>query len=374
LSDDYCVRFYEYGDEEKLVKLLDDVFRGWPRQDITCSKIDYWRWKHLDNPVSESIMLVTEIGEEIVGSNNSVPMNVRLGNDEFLCVIGTDLAVHREHRRKGIRTRQRIKKMERLLPRGVAYSYHMTGNPILIESGEKENLPKFPHPVAPYVIIKDIDLHISKMPVDDAWLKKLGYRTLEALNKIENQLVTIPKNEDIFIEKIDKLGSDFDIFWDRISKQFDYIGVRNRKYINWRYCDPRAGNYSVYLAKEGDKVLGYIVVCINSFMKDYPVGFVVDLLTHPDHIEASYSLLDEALRYFTNNKINVVNSLVVKGGIFEIPFSRKGFLDSRIRLQVFMRPMSKNDIYEILSSYKPERVHFSWGDHDSLPLQTRLDS
>ena len=355
LSDDYTVRLYEYGDEERLVELLDDVFRGWPRQDITCSKNDYWRWKHLDNPVGESIMLVTENDGQVVGSGNQVPMKVKLGDDELLCVIGTDLAVHRDHRRKGIRTLQKTKKMESLIPHGVAYSYHMTGNPIMIESGEKEKLPKFPHPIAPYVMIKDIDLHIEKMPVDDAWLKKLGYRTLKTLNKIENQLATIPMNDHITIEKREQLEPEFDVFWDQISKEYDYIGVRNRKYLNWRYGDPRAGNYTMYLTREDNEILGYIVLCINSYMEDYPVGFIVDLLTRQEDVDASYPLLDEAMRYFEE-------------------MNRKGLLDSRIRLQVFSRPISKLNVFDILSSFRPERVHFSWGDHDSLPLKTRVDA
>jgi len=373
LSEDYKVRFYEYGDEEKIVELLEDVFRGWPKQDIRCSKVDYWKWKHLENPVAESIMLVTEIDEQVVGSNHSLPMKVKPSDQELLCVIGTDLAVHRDHRRKGIRTRQRIKKMERLIPQGVSFSYHMTGNPIIIESGANQKLPKFPHPIAPYVQIKDIDHHLEKMPVDDAWLKKLGYRTLETLNRIENQLIKIPETGNVNVEKVDRLEPDFDVFWEQVSKKFDYIGVRNSEYLNWRYADPRAGNYSIYLAKINDEIAGYMVICINGYIKEYPVGFIVDLLTNPETVEAAYPLLDEAQKYFDENNVNIVNSLVVKDGVFETSFSRKGFLDSRVRLEVFLRPVSEIKIFDILSAFRPERVHFTWGDHDTLPLKTRVD-
>ena len=374
MSENYTVRFYEYGDEEKIVELLEDVFRGWPKQDIHCSKVDYWKWKHLENPVAESIMLVTEIVDQVVGANHSQPMKVKLGDDELQCVLATDLVVHRDHRRKGIRTMQREKKMERLIPQGVSYSYHMTGNPILIESGENAQLPQIPHPIAPYVQIKDIDHHLENMPVDDAWLKKLGYRTLETLNKIENQLIKIPKNDEITIERIDRLEPDFDVFWEQVSKKFDFIGVRNSKYLNWRYGDLRAGNYTMYLAKKNEEILGYIVLCINGYMKEYPVGFIVDLLTNPDSVDATYPLLDEAMKYFDEHNINIVNSLVVKGGIFETPFSRKGFLDSMVRLAVFIRPIKNIEIFDILSSFRPEKVHFTWGDHDSLPLKTRVDT
>jgi len=327
------------------------VFRGWPKQDIRCSKVDYWKWKHLENPVAESIMLVTEIDEQVVGSNHSLPMKVKPSDQELLCVIGTDLAVHRDHRRKGIRTRQRIKKMERLIPQGVSFSYHMTGNPIIIESGANQKLPKF----------------------DDAWLKKLGYRTLETLNRIENQLIKIPETGNVKVEKVDRLGPDFDVFWEQVSKKFDYIGVRNSEYLNWRYADPRAGNYSIYLAKINDEIVGYMVICINGYIKEYPVGFIVDLLTNPETVEAAYPLLDEAQKYFDENNVNIVNSLVVKDGVFETSFSRKGFLDSRVRLKVFLRPVSEIKIFDILSAFRPERVHFTWGDHDTLPLKTRVD-
>ena len=374
LSSEYVARFYEDGDEPQIVELLDSVFRGWPKLDIACSKVDYWRWKHLDNPVNSSVVLVTEKDNQVVGSNHSMPVRIKVGEEEILGVLGVDLAVDREHRRQGVRTLMRGKKLERLIPLGVSHGYYMTGNPIVIESSNRRKQPRFPNPVAPYVRINNLDMHLHHMPVDDPWVKKLGYRTLKMINRIENSIASIPETDLIEVNRIDSFTENINEFWEKISKHYDYISVRDRDFLNWKYSDPRAGHYTIFQAKEEDVIQGYIIVCINRFNEEYPVGFIVDLLTLPDKMDITYPLLAEAMDYFEENDVNIVNSLVVKGSNFEAPFSRLGFLDSRIDLHIFLRRISGDKELARISNFHPDRLHFTWGDHDTLPLKTTVDN
>ena len=41
-----------------------------------------------------------------------------------------------------------------------------------------------------------------------------------------------------------------------------------------------------------------------------------------------------------------------------------------MRLRTFLRPVSSNDEIEKLPNYSADRIHFNWGDHDSLPPST----
>ncbi len=47
---------------------------------------------------------------------------------------------------------------------------------------------------------------------------------------------------------------------------------RNRDYLNWRYCDPRAGGFLVTQAEENGRLVGFSAPKINHYDPNYPVG------------------------------------------------------------------------------------------------------
>jgi len=51
------------------------------------------------------------------------------------------------------------------------------------------------------------------------------------------------------------------------------------------------------------------------------------------------------------------------------PRARNGFLDSRIKLQLFLHIFEKVDELNKLESSSADKVYFSYGDIDSLPVR-----
>jgi len=257
----------------------------------------------------------------------------------------------------------------------VSFTTSVSGNPIIVDHSMRENLPHFPHPVAGYVLIRDIDLHLERMPVDQAWVKRVGYKALSAVKKLEAAFFgKMSAPEGVRVVPVERFPDDVEVLWDVASKCYDYIGVRDGRYLNWRYCDPRSGPFTTLLAYEGDRLVGYLVYAVNSFLKDYPVGYIVDLLTLPDKPEAADILVGEALEVLWDRDVNIVNGLAVKGSRQEDSYKASGFLDSLVRLHVFMRPVASQAEIQRLSSLAPDRIYFTWGDHDTLPLTTGTDS
>jgi predicted N-acetyltransferase YhbS len=148
IAPKYDIRLYEEGDVTKVVRLLEDVFDGWPNHDVKSGSLEHWRWKHLDNPLGRSLVLVTESGGEIVASNHSCLLRAKVDEAPRLGVVASDLAVDSSHRRKGIRNAMMVKKHEHLERMGVEFTLAATGNPIVIESMLRWKRPRFPHPVA----------------------------------------------------------------------------------------------------------------------------------------------------------------------------------------------------------------------------------
>ena len=67
----------------------------------------------------------------------------------------------------------------------------------------------------------------------------------------------------VFIKKISAFDERIDEFWKIVNDNHDFILERGREYLNWRYCDFRAGEFIVEQAEEDGKILGYIVYNIN---------------------------------------------------------------------------------------------------------------
>lgn len=94
------IRPYEKDDLEGVLRLLrlslgeTKTLRRTP---------ELFAWKHLDNPFGESIMLVAEHREEIVGFRSFMRWSLsRPTGRQLRCVRPVDTATHPDHRRRGI--------------------------------------------------------------------------------------------------------------------------------------------------------------------------------------------------------------------------------------------------------------------------------
>ena len=81
-----------------------------------------------------------------------------------------------------------------------------------------------------------------------------------------------------------------DVFWKEASHQFDFATARSRELLNWRYCDRRGGNFSVVLAEQDGRILGYTVERCSRGK-----GYIADLLALPGRLDVVSSLVRTAL-------------------------------------------------------------------------------
>jgi len=368
LRKEYRIRHYRPGDENGVLELLDLVFDGWPRMDLSCTPLDHWRWKYEDNPLKKIYVTVAESDHKIVGCQHGILHRIKIGDEIVNCSNVADLAVHPNFRRMGIWNKMNEIRGEMWDELGVKLSYWMTGNPIVIEK-YIDVRPNFPNPLINLVNIRDIDLHLEKMPMEREWFIKLGFKTVRTLNDLGNRFRrSLSKNPDVRIEDIEYFDEGMDRLWREVSDQYKIIIERKRDYLNWRYCDPRAGDFTVKQAEEHGQVQGYVVLKINRYREDYPVGFIVDLLTVPNRPDVTHALISDAVGFFDEHKTNIVNSLVVKAHPYEDLFKRHGFVDSRINVRVFFNTRDIGEKFEKLKNTRANSGYFSWGDHDTLPI------
>ena len=364
MSQDIKIRSYQTGDENEIVPLLQFIFDGWPHFDLHCDPIDFWKWKYLDNPIAKGPITLAIRDEKIVGCYHTIPQKLKVKNKKILWADGVDAAVHPNSRKMGIYNKTLKTTLYNLMNNGIAIWKGVTGNPILIKTLAKR-YPYFPKPVITQVRIKNIELHLENQPVTNQLIKKTGFKVLNKLNKIWMSSSTREVRRDKFeIEPISSFSNQIEAFWEQISKHYDCIVERKVDYLNWRYCDPRCGNFIVKQAVEEDIIQGFIVYRINRYNVNYPVGTIVDLMTLPTGIDVAKALVSDAVNYFDKYEVNVCKNLVIKNHPYERVLNGFGFIDSKAKFHLFYKPLIEENELDDLRLSQSSRIHVSYGDTD----------
>jgi len=364
MGGDFLIRPYQSGDEEEIVRLLERVFDGWPKIDLSCTPLDHWRWKYLGNPIKPHIINLLLSGDKIIGVDHSILVRIKIG-DQFLVINYTaDLAVHPDFRRMGL-AKILIDESDKVREKiGVQCLYFVTRRSFMIKNYSKP----LPFPILNLVRIQDIDKQIEAIPIKNSSFMKLGFRVMKIYNAFQNIFRgSFFSKKDLVVSEVERFDEKIDYFFDEVSPFYNFIIERNHSYLNWRYCDERAGDFIIKQVEENGSILGYCVLRINGYLKNYPIGFLVDLLTLPKRLDVVDLLVSESTKYFDENNVNIINCLIVKGHPYENVLKMHGFLDSRIKVNLVsnLEFMGKG---KILRNSLPRETHFSYGDIDSLPV------
>jgi hypothetical protein len=100
---------------------------------------------------------------------------------------------------------------------------------------------------------------------------------------------------------------------------------------------------------------------------DYHIGYIVEVFTLPDRLDVVYALVKEVVNFFDKNNVNIINYQVVRGHPYERVFNQLGFLDSRIKLSLFIMSLTSTNTMETCPIDSKGRVFLSYSDHDSFP-------
>lgn len=156
---------------------------------------------------------------------------------------------------------------------------------------------------------------------------------------------------------IDQFDDRIDQFWDEASRPFDFIGVRNQEYLNWRYRDIRAGRFTARIAEQDDRILGYVIS-----KQDGDRGYIVDVLALPGRIDVVRSLIEDRLRSFREDDASGVMCWMVAHHPYNGVLRRLGFFDSRRDSGFAYRPLGIDaSALEFLSD-PDARLHITHGD------------
>ena len=363
-SEDYNIRFYAPGEEQEIVDLLSLVFTEWKARGKNA--LDHWRWMYQDNPLGPCNVAIAVKDDKIVGVGHELHFYTKVGEIIEKTLYGTDVAVHPEHRGRGIYTQLVKFRLAQNIGYGFRYSY--SPNKILIERNKRKRRrgddPTFLFPVDinRYLLIRDIDLHLEKKKTDNPWLKKQGYKIKKLASTIKTPLTSsISDPENIEVNETHDFN-EADTFWDKIQSKYKFIAMKNREYLEWRFSDPRSGYYHVLSAHKDREYCGYVVASIDHETPDYPMGNIVDFLTDGDEFVGKM-LLRGALSWLEDNEINAVNAYTVKGSHASQVLESLGFIDRGDSMYATYRIPNKSGVtHPDIEQIEVNQIHFMYSD------------
>ena len=376
---DYTIRQYRPGDEEKIVKLLIDVFQPWPKFDIECSPIDHWRWKFIDDPANKGTYAhtVAALNGEIIGVDHAMLYYIKIGEGRYLSQKGGDTAVNPNYRGQGIYSKLTKLKHEVVNELGYEFDYALSNNPIFVKSGERKRVNRdpeaealFPHPLKSLIKINDVNKYFQyAVDEKDPWKKmflKMGVYGLKTLNKLTNSWAKASQLKDVTFKEVTKFDDRINIFYEKVKPHYYFIVEKTAEYLNWRYCDKRGGNFKVWTAEKNDEIIGYLVLKINKIDVDHPEGYVIDLLALNEREDVADSLAKFAVDYFDEIGLNVVTAQVIEGHPYERVFSKYGLLDARMKSTLHWRAIKPGDDFERFANAPPAMLHYTLGEGDAI--------
>ena len=129
--------------------------------------------------------------------------------------------------------------------------------------------------------------------------------------------------------------------------------------MNWRYCDPAAGRFTVRVALQEEGILGYLVLKVGDGN-----GYIADLLALPGRIDVVRSLLEDALRLLRRAGVELVTCWMVSRHPYNGVLRRYGFIDSRKDAGFAFRSvrLAESEVESLTGARA--RIHLTHGDSD----------
>lgn len=365
MKHDIKIRPYKFGDEYQIVRLLNLVFGNWPKFDLSCDPIDHWRWKTAEGPLGENNIYIAKNRSEMVGTETRIVLKAKIGNNIQLCEQRVDLAVNRDFRGNHIFSKITGSLCEKSLDRGVKLSYAVQGNPI--GKAKYRQLGAFTpsNKIIRLFFIKDVERFITARNLGGSIFYKICINFIKFLNKMNTHRIKLKEKFEGKITDSYRFDDRFEHLWTKISEDYEYILLRDKNFLKWRYGDQRAGKYHVKIAKTSSELLGYAVLRINKNSQNYPVGYIVDLLALPNHLNAVEALVRESVNFFMNKGVNEILYWVLKNHPYAKCLQKYGFFHLPPNPYIDFFCYQNNPKTKRLFG-KTSRIYFSLGDSDMI--------
>lgn len=268
-------------DKENILSVLQRNFSNWATP-FNSQRYDF-SFKRCPYGNASSWLAKFESANSFVGTVSLFPRRLLINGKPICSGIVGDFALDKNHRGYGPALKLQREVLSKVNDFGYIFNYSAPNEfarLILLRVGYKE-IGKFK------LYIKPLKTKI----VPKRYLPK--YLQSNILLNIIDFFSSIASKEkrikDMFgysIETPDIFDERFDVLWEKASKQFNIIGVRSSKFLNWKYKQSYfLHDYKIFCISDNKKeLIGYVVysikdnICLVSDMLFLPSDNLIDLL------------------------------------------------------------------------------------------------
>lgn len=365
MKQDWYIQKYRNGDEDEIIRLLNNVYGTWNDK-------SYWNWKYLENPIiSENIIMIAKDEDKLVGHHGLITVKMKIGNDYILGSQAVDLAVDPSYRRKGIFKTLAVSAYKEAIKNKIFFTYAF---PLAYKRKitETRGASHKGSEKMGWVNICNM-LEMCKYLNLKSILKRYVHNKhfLEFFSIILNNFFKIFFNKEkklidneLKIIKVSKFDDRVNNLFKEISKEYSVIVMRTKDYLNWRYANKFKTEYIIYLAEKQNKILGYIILKCKCDEQSKN-GYIVDFLVPSTQNNVALALLKKAIMYFKEKDMDkICFTLPPKSRFYKI-FKKNGFFTHKTDLILIAR--TNNSSVLPISSFKDFKKWFiTKGDSDLI--------
>lgn len=312
------LRAYKEGDEAGIVELRKAVYpdrkydlehwRGW------------WRRMYQENPAGAGEIWLAERETKIVGQYPLILMNLKIDSEIIRVGQNIDLMTHPDHRRQRIFSRLEKHALDEAKQKGICVVIgfpNKAAHPGHIRSGWFDIAPM-------RVLFKPLNWeNVLKIRIRNRFVLKLGKVSGNLADKVLYRAKRIPSVKGLTIARVSSFDERINELWMGLCGQYRIMVVRDRDYLNWRYCSVRGVDYSIYIAEKEGQVCGYLVLrCAQR--KQIEVGIICDIFARSDDV--AQCLVSQAIEHCKRQRVDLIYYSAIANKAYAKAFRKNGLI------------------------------------------------
>ncbi len=154
------------------------------------------------------------------------------------------------------------------------------------------------------------------------------------------------------------------LFVNRALSQFEFYGERPVSYLNWRYCDDRAGPFTVRIATRlanEQEPLGYAVTRVHN-----GEAYLADILALPGEVAVAETLIRDAVQLAKSGGAASLVTRLPKHHPYGSALKRAGFFDVGNQAGELIAPRDTPDADLAFLDLEDARIHHVLADSDDV--------
>ena len=366
---------YEDKDKAGVLALIRDEYG-----DVDLAQESYFDWLRSASPSGIRQWLVREKGTgRVISSGTMVAARATWRGQEIAALLGFNIIVAPEYRRQGIHTALTKQTREDIRQAG----YRLTtvfpnpnSMPPLARSKNFHHVSEVPLLIRPLdmAVLTEERLNnpLLSWGVNRGW--EVAERTFLRPPRLPRNGPTLPISEDPVLD------GEYDLFWEQVKAKYDLMLVRDRAFLQWRFCDIPTREYQVVSARHkrvdsgsgrSSPGIGGYIVLRQAEIRGILTGIIADFMVLPGEQGelAGLQLLHAALQRFEQAQVPLAGGLMLPHTQEYSIMRRAGFLRAP-------RPFAPQPFHLFIRSYhddpplstltRPEGWYVSIADHDAV--------